>query len=85
MKLNARVALPSRVHPNLCGMIEPKSPTAKIVSRQVVNLALARRAVVSSCATRRSMRTRLCSRAGDFREGVNAVSGFIVPLTILGV
>lgn len=85
MKLNARVALPSRVHPSLCGMIEPKSPTAKIASRQVVNLALARRAFVSSCAARRSIRTRLCSRAGDLRDGVDSVSGFIVPLTILGV
>jgi hypothetical protein len=46
MTLNASMALPSWVHPSLCGMIEPKSPTAKIASRQVVNLALARRAFV---------------------------------------
>lgn len=85
MQLNASMTLPSWVQPSLCGMMEPKSPTAKMVSRHLVNPALDRRAFVSSCAARRSMRTRLCSRVGDLRDSVNSVSGFIVPLTILGV
>lgn len=83
MKLEASVALPNRVQPNLCGMMEPNSPTAKIARRQVVNRPLARRPIVSKRARQRSIRTRLRSLAGAHRDGVTSVFGSIVPLTIL--
>ncbi len=82
MKLDARIALPKSVQPNLCGMMEPQSPTAKIVRRAVVNRALMRRPLVSKRAARRSIWSRCRSRP-DFDR--NEMVGFTIVLTILGV